>query len=152
MIISDKLFKILEVEEGWSDKPYKCPAGKWTIGFGSTYYENGDPVKQNDTKIDKDRGKAIVKAHFTREVYPTLQKHVKVELNQNEFDALADFVYNVGPENFKTSTLLRKLNANDKQGAAAEFKKWNMGGGKVLEGLVRRREKETLLFLGNLKE
>lgn len=144
---SDEGFKILEEEEGWSAKPYLCPAKVPTIGFGSTVYENGERVKLSDPVIDKERGRQIVHAHFNREVYPTIEKHVKVQLNQNEFDALCDLIYNIGAGNFRLSTLLRKLNANDRLGAAAEFKKWNMGGGKVLPGLVRRREKEEKLFL-----
>lgn len=147
MKVSESLLKIIEEEEGWSSKPYLCPAGKWTIGFGSTFWEDGKPVKKDDKPIDKERGRMIVQAHFAREVVPALDSLVKVPITQNQFDALADFIYNVGAANFASSTLLRKLNAKDYAGAAAEFPRWNKGGGKVLDGLVRRRKKEQDLFL-----
>lgn len=147
MKITESLIKIVEEEEGWSAVPYLCPAGKWTIGFGSTFWEDGKPVKKEDKPIDKERGRILVKAHFAREVEPALDNLVKVPLTQNQYDALADFIYNVGVTNFAKSTLLRKLNAKDYEGAAAEFPKWNKGGGKVLQGLVRRRKKEQDLFL-----
>ena len=147
MKITESLIRIVEEEEGWSATPYLCPAGKWTIGFGSTFWENGTPVKKDDKPIDKERGRILVKAHFAREVEPALDSLVKVPLTQNQFDALADFVYNAGVGNFAKSTLLRKLNAKDYNGAAAEFPKWNKGGGKVLPGLERRRKKEQDLFL-----
>lgn len=147
MKITESLIRIVEEEEGWSAVPYLCPAGKWTIGFGSTFWEDGKPVKKEDKPIDKERGRILVKAHFAREVEPALDSLVKVPLTQNQYDALADFIYNVGATNFAKSTLLRKLNAKDYAGAAAEFPKWNKGGGKVLPGLERRRKKEQDLFL-----
>lgn len=72
---------------------------------------------------------------------------VEVPLNQNQFDALASFTYNLGETNLSSSTLLKKLNAKDYTGASNEFLKWNRAGGKVLNGLVRRREAERNLFL-----
>jgi lysozyme len=73
---------------------------------------------------------------------------VKVPLKQNQFDALVSFAYNVGIGNMKKSTLLRKLNDGDDEGAALEFHRWNRSNGKVLQGLVRRRAAEALLFQG----
>ncbi|WP_312069487.1 lysozyme, partial [Acinetobacter sp.] len=72
---------------------------------------------------------------------------VKVPLSQNQFDALVSLTYNIGSTAFKNSTLLKKLNAKDYAGAADQFLRWNKGGGKVLKGLVRRREAERALFL-----
>jgi hypothetical protein len=72
---------------------------------------------------------------------------VKVPLTQNQFDALVSLVYNIGQTAFSNSTLLKKLNAKDYQGAADQFLRWNKGGGKVMKGLVRRREAERALFL-----
>jgi lysozyme len=146
MKFSEEGFKILEEEEGWRENPYLCPAGVPTIGYGSTVYEDGTPVKLSDPAITEERGKELVNAHFKKSVYPAISL-VKVPLSQNQFDALCDIVYNIGIGNFSKSTLLKKVNAADWEGAAAEFKKWNMGGGKVLPGLVRRREKEAKLFL-----
>jgi lysozyme len=77
----------------------------------------------------------------------TVKRLVRVELNQEEYDALVDLVFNIGMGNFDTSTLLRKLNAGDTEGAIAEFARWNKGGGVVLSGLVKRREANRVLFL-----
>lgn len=76
----------------------------------------------------------------------TVKRVVRVELNQEEYDALVDLVFNIGSGNFNTSTLLRKLNAGDTEGAIAEFARWNKAGGVVLVGLVKRREAERALF------
>lgn len=74
-------------------------------------------------------------------------KVVRVKLTQGQFDALVSFTYNLGARSLSTSTLLRKLNAGDYAGAADEFLRWNKAGGKVLNGLTRRREAERALFL-----
>ncbi|EDH9820259.1 TPA_asm: lysozyme, partial [Salmonella enterica subsp. enterica serovar Typhimurium] len=72
---------------------------------------------------------------------------VKVKLTQGQFDALVSFAYNLGARTLSSSTLLRKLNSGDYAGAADEFLRWNKAGGKVLNGLTRRREAERALFL-----
>ena len=77
-----------------------------------------------------------------------VRRLVKVPLNANRFDALVSFTYNCGEGNLAKSTLLKKVNAGDHKGAAAEFHKWNKGGGKVLPGLTRRRASESLLYQG----
>lgn len=82
-----------------------------------------------------------------RWVEKALNRLVKVPLNQNQFDALASLVFNIGETQFRTSTILRKLNAGDYEGAAAEFPKWRKQKGKVLRGLVRRRAEEMEYFL-----
>ena len=71
-----------------------------------------------------------------------------VALSQNQFDALVSWVYNLGPANLKASTMLKVLNSGDFEGVPAQIKRWNKAGGNVLEGLVRRREAEALLFQG----
>ena len=73
---------------------------------------------------------------------------VETPVTQGEFNSLTSFTYNVGPQAFKNSTLLKKLNSNDRTGAAKEFERWNKGNGKVLNGLVRRRNAERKMFLG----
>lgn len=119
---------------------YRCPAGVWTIHAGVT-----EGVYDGMICTDAE-GETM----FRRE----LAKHeaavndlVKVEINQNQFDALVSFSYNCGSGALKKSTLLKKLNKGDFAGAAREFSKWNKGGGKVLPGLVRRRAAEAELFL-----
>lgn len=137
--------KLIEQSEGLKLKPYLCPAGVPTIGYGSTLYENGMHVKLSDPEITKERAAAIV-LHQLENYENAVNRYVKVQLNQNQFDALVDFAYNAGAGNLQTSTLLKKLNKGDYVGAAKEFDKWVYGGGKKLNGLVIRRTKERALF------
>lgn len=147
MRASENCLGLIRKFEGFSAKPYKCPADVWTIGYGSTRYADGRSVAASDPNITEQAAGALVLA--TLGAYESaVNDSVKVPLSQNEFDALVDFAYNVGAGNLRTSTLLKKLNAGDRAGAADEFLKWNKGGGKVLPGLVRRREAERKLFLG----
>ncbi len=143
----ENLIKLIKEEEGFSAKPYLCPAKRWTIGYGSTFYEDGTPVKESDRPIDEARALSMLEVHLKRRVHTVIERFVQVQLTDNQYDAITSFIYNVGGGNFQKSTLLRKLNAGDYLGAADEFPKWNKGGGKVLQGLVRRRKKEQDLFL-----
>ena len=132
--------------EGFESSPYLCPASIPTIGFGSTRYVDGTPVKLTDESISMDE--AIELLYATLSTYEdAVNKNVKAPINQNQFDALVSFVYNVGANNFAKSTLLKKLNKADYLGAADELLRWNRGGGKVLKGLVLRRDAERSLFL-----
>jgi len=125
--------------------PYVCPAGVLTIGWGHTN-DNGRRFEASaawtqaecDAAFDEDM------AVFEKVVRGT----VTAPLRQHHFDALVSFAYNCGQGNLSSSTLLRKLNSHDFEGAALEFPKWNRGGGKVLAGLIRRRAAEALLFQG----
>lgn len=121
----------------------------WTIGWGHT----GPEVKPGLTWTQAQAEQALSNdlAQFERDV----TQLVKVEINQNQFDALVSFAFNVGSdidaddiaEGLGDSTLLKKLNAGDYDGAADEFPKWNKAAGKVLKGLTRRRNAERDLFL-----
>lgn len=132
--------------EGLQLKPYLCPAGIPTIGYGSTLYPDGTRVKTTDKPITKDKAADILRAtlgSYERAV----NNLVKVPLTQNQFDALVSFTYNVGGVNLADSTLLKLLNKKDYAGAAKEFDKWTKAKGKVLPGLVVRRDDEQKLFL-----
>lgn len=132
--------------EGFRANAYQCSAGVWTIGYGSTRYENGEEVKPGDS-IFKDEATRLFK-YKLRSIYePIIHDLVKVELNQNQFDALVSFVYNIGESQLKKSTLLKKLNQQDYEGASEEFEKWVYAGGQKLPGLINRREQEKTLFL-----
>lgn len=131
--------------EGYADRAYKCPAGIWTIGYGTTHYPGGKPVMEADT-CTKEQAEEWLLWEIGKAA-SFIEKRVKVALNQHQFDALASFIYNVGPGAFEKSTLLKMLNAGDVQGAADQFGKWVNGGGKTLPGLVRRRAAERDLFL-----
>jgi lysozyme len=125
-------------------KAYQDVKGVWTIGWGHTSAA-GTPVVKPGMVITQGQADAIFKkdlANFEKYV----DEWVKVPLTQNQYDALVSFVYNVGPGNFKSSTLLRKLNAKDYAGAAAEFSRWNKSGGKYVQGLANRRQAEMQMF------
>ena len=131
--------------EGCELVAYLCPAKVWTIGFGTTVYPNGVKVKKGDS-CTLDQAKQF-KAHDLKRFEKTVDDLVQVPLTQNQFDALVSLTYNIGPGAFEKSTLLKKLNTGDYQGAADQFTVWNKGGGKVLQGLVNRRAKEKEVFL-----
>jgi lysozyme len=131
--------------EGIRLNAYDDGVGVWTIGIGTTTYPNGVKVKKGD-KCTLDQAKEYF-AHDLKRFESSVNKLVKVPLSQNQFDALVSLTYNIGSGNFASSTLLKKLNAKDYQGAADQFPRWNKAKGKVLNGLVRRREAERALFL-----
>lgn len=148
MKASDDCLALIRESEGFSATPYRCPAGVWTIGFGSTRYQGGAPVASSDPAITVDQANDILTDTLAGEYEWAVKRYVTVPLTQNQFDALVDFAYNAGAQNLRTSTLLRKLNAGDYNGAANEFGKWIYGGGKPLPGLAKRRAKEASLFRG----
>ena len=124
---------------------YDDGVGVWTIGYGTIKYPNGIRVKKGDTCTEL-QAETYLKSDLVK-FENAINRLVKVPLNQNQFDALASFTYNLGETNLSKSTLLRKLNAKDYKGAADQFLVWNKAGGRVLTGLVRRREAERNLFL-----
>jgi len=133
--------------EGFSATPYRCPAGVWTIGYGSTRDAAGAAVTAHTAPVTKAAALALMERDM-RSALTEVARDVHVPLNAVQEGALCDFIYNVGAGAFRSSTMLRKLNAGDYAGAAAEFPKWNIGGGKVLAGLVRRRALERAVFEG----
>jgi lysozyme len=145
MQVSDNCLKIIREFEGFKSKPYLCPAGIPTIGYGSTRYANGTAVKLTDPPITEGQADEIMHATLGQYV-DAVSRYVTASINQNQFDALVDFAYNAGAQNLRTSTLLKLLNMGDYAGAAAQFDKWVNGGGKKLPGLVRRRAAERGLF------
>lgn len=137
-IVNDNLIKKWEKLELEAYLP--TPNDVWTIGWGHTHTTKPGmviTVKQAQDLFDRD----------TAWVEAALKKYVKVPLTQNQYDALASLVFNIGEGAFAKSTLLRKLNAKDYEGAANEFPRWNKQAGKVLRGLVRRRAEEMEYFL-----
>lgn len=145
MSISQNGINLLSSFEGCELTAYLCPANVWTIGFGTTVYPSGMKVKKSDT-CTLEQAKQL-KAQDLKRFEKIVNNLVKASLTQNQFDALVSLVYNIGPSAFEKSTLLKKLNAGDYQGAADQFIVWNKSGGKVLQGLVDRRTKERKLFL-----
>lgn len=131
--------------EGLRTKSYDDGVGVWTIGYGTTRYPDGSKVKPNQS-CTVDQAQAYFK-HDLIEFEDTVNSSVKVQINQNQFDALVSLAYNIGSKAFRGSTLLKKLNSGDYQSAADQFLVWRKAGGKVLDGLVRRRNTERELFL-----
>lgn len=145
MVISNKLKELVKEFEGCKLKAYKCPAGIWTIGYGNTQYENGKAVKEGDV-ITLERAEQLLEIILIKFIQQ-VGEIVKSNINQNQKDALADFAYNCGVGNLKTSTLLKKVNADPKDKTIrAEFEKWTRANGKVLNGLVKRRNAEANLY------
>jgi GH24 family phage-related lysozyme (muramidase) len=143
---SDKCIQLIKHFEGFSAKPYLCPAGVATIGYGSTRDPDGKAITMSHRTITETEAVNLMRA--TLVTYENaVNRYVKVPINQNQFDALVDFAYNAGAKNLLTSTLLKKLNAGNYEGASEEFGKWIYAGRTKLNGLVRRREAERQLFI-----
>lgn len=149
MKIGERGLNLIKESEGLRLKPYLCPAGIPTIGYGNTYYDDDNETKVtlDDKPITVERAEELLRNIIDTHYSKFVNKYVTVELNQNQFDALVSFSYNVGVGNLKHSTLLRKLNSGDYTGASEEFSRWNKSKGRVLKGLTKRRLNEKLLFL-----
>ncbi|MET5577935.1 lysozyme [Klebsiella aerogenes] len=148
MQTSDEGIALIKDFEGCRLTAYPDPGtggAPWTIGYGWTLPVDGKPVRPGMT-IDQAIADRLLKAGLVSYENDVL-KIVKVKLTQGQFDALVSFAYNIGSRALSTSTLLKKLNSGDIKGAADEFLRWNKAGGKVLNGLTRRREAERALFL-----
>lgn len=135
--------------EGFRSSPYICPAGVPTIGYGSTYYPDRRRVSMTDSPIDNALAEWMLKHELehtylpgTLRLCPVLLKHPQ------KLNAIVDFCYNLGVGRLQTSTLRRRINVEDWQGAAQELEKWVKGGGRVLPGLVARRKAEVKFLLG----
>ena len=145
MSVSNKGVDLICEFEGKRLIAYDDGVGIWTIGFGTIKYPNGVRVKKGDT-CTLEQAKEYMR-HDLIEFEHTVNISVKVSLTQNQFDALVSLAYNIGSNAFKSSTLVKKLNAGDYKGAADQFNVWVNAGGKRMQGLVNRREKENVLFL-----
>lgn len=131
---------LTEAFEGLRLKAYEDSVGVWTIGYGHT----GNDVKPG-LIITKEQADILLAADVAWAV-ACVNKAVEVAINQNQFDALVDFTFNLGGPSFTGSTLLRRLNSGDIAGAAEEFIRWNKANKQVVPGLTRRRQAETDLF------
>ena len=136
---SQAMVEAIKKHEAWRANAYICPAGVWTIGYGHT------ATAKRGMSISKAEGERLFKKDL--QVFENaIHRLVKVSLNQNQFDALVSFAYNCGAPALSQSTLLRVLNQGNYQEAANQFLRWTRGGGKVLPGLVKRRQAEKELF------
>ena len=127
--------------EGCELKAYKCPAGVWTIGYGHT-----KGVQPGD-EWSEDHADHMLQVEL-EEYEGYVDKYVTAPLGQNQFDALVSWTYNLGGGNLSASTMLKVLNAGDYDEVPNQMLRWNKAGGKVLEGLTRRRQAEGDMFCG----
>jgi lysozyme len=141
--LSDNGLQLVRDSEGYMPRAYQDTGGVWTIGYGSTRFL-GREVRKGDVCTNE---QAVTQLKLDiASACESVGRLVKVPLTQNQFDALVDFVYNLGEGQFIKSTLLKKLNLKDYVGASDEFKKWVFDNGKIQPGLVSRRHRETDLF------
>ncbi len=140
MEVSARGLRLIQYHEGLRLTAYKDSAGVPTIGYGST-----KGVQMGD-EITETQALELLEADVERHA-DGVRESVDVPLTQHQFDAVVSLTFNIGIGAFKRSTLLRRLNDGDYQGAADEFLRWKHAGGRVLRGLVRRREAERKLFL-----
>lgn len=138
---SDAGLDLIKSHEGLRLDAYLCPAGVWTIGYGHT------GTARPGMRITNEQADELLRLDVEK-FEECVRNALQVEVTQGQFDALVSFAFNVGCGALRGSTLLRLLNQGDFDGAAAQFARWNRGGGQVLAGLARRREDERALFEG----
>lgn len=143
--IDDAGFDFIKKHEGLRLEAYLCPAGYWTIGYGMTFYPGGKRVANGD-KITQDQAD-----DYFRKILKTFEDAVfsltRDDITQGQFNALTSFAYNVGVGALRQSTLIKKLNKDPWDASIKdEFMKWVMGGGKILNGLVKRRQAEAKMY------
>ena len=158
-MISDKAIEMIKHHEGVRQLPYRCPALLWTVGVGHVIDPNHIkvPLEQRKQlaipegwgrKLTMEEVNAILQKDLESFVRGVLRLCPNAAANQGHLDALTSFSFNVGLGNLQKSTIRMKYNRGDFEGAAEGFLDWTKAGGKVLPGLVKRRNDERALFLG----
>lgn len=141
MNCSDAGIAFIKRHEGVRYSAYRDSVGVWTIGVGHTGPDVHEGLVIDDDEVDRLLRNDLAIAETC------VEDHVHQPLNQNQFDALVSFVFNLGCRNFATSTLLNLINGGDLEAAAGQFMRWNKAGGRILAGLTQRRRDESELFL-----
>lgn len=136
--------ELIKEFEGFRQYPYKCPAGYWTIGYGSRYYPSGKEVTADDNSVNEKVANDILQAYLKKHVVPVLEK-MPYDMSQGQIEALASLIYNIGGGAFLNSKLYKAIKKGDNE---AIFKEWNWikAGGVVYKGLVKRRVAELNLW------
>jgi lysozyme len=133
--------------EGFRGKPYLCPAGVATIGYGSTYYADGRKVVLTDAPMSEPDATVLLLQELHHTYLPAVLRHCPVLLtDEKKCNAIVDFAYNLGTGRLQTSTLKRKINSGSWEEAKEQLLLWTKGGGRVLPGLVKRRTAECRLL------
>lgn len=145
MKASNDCLKLIEYFEGMRLEAYRCPAGIWTIGIGSTRYVDGSHVKKGD-KLTLEQARTLFRD--TLRLYESsVRNSIQGIVTQNQYDAMVSLCYNIGPGNFHASSLRKAVNKNPSDpGIPALFEMWVYASGEVLPGLVRRRKSEAYLY------
>ena len=132
--------------EGLYLRPYLCPAGVPTIGYGSTFYDDGRKVRLTDQSITRYKADQLLDFMLRTKFMPAVIKLCPGLETESQLGAITDFAFNLGINALKNSTLRKKINAGDWVSAKKEILKWNKAGGKELEGLKKRRLAESLMM------
>lgn len=136
--------------EGLYLKPYLCPAGVPTIGYGATYYEDGTRVQLTDRPITREQAEALLLWMVRRVYLPAVRRQCPGVDNPNRLAALIDFTLNLGESNLRASTLRRRVNVGDWDSARVEVLRWDKAGGRVLRGLTLRRKANAALLANSV--
>ena len=145
--MTDEGLDLIKLYEGYSSSPNLCPANHWTIGYGAIWGMDDKRVTEDHPDINEDQADYLLRRDVKKSEMAVL-RHIRVPLEDGQFNALCSFVFNLGSGALQSSTLRRKINRGDYIGAANEFPRWVFAGGRKLKGLVRRREHERLMFIG----
>ena len=133
--------------EGYRAKPYLCPANVATIGYGSTYYADKRKVTLEDPPMDEPTARALLMIELEHTYLPGVLRNCPTLItDERKCNAIVDFCYNLGVGRLQTSTLKRKINAEDWEGAKEQLMLWTKGGGRILPGLLKRRTAECKLI------
>ena len=154
MRISQNGLDFIKKKEAFRSNPYYDSVGVATIGYGATKYPDGVKVRITDPAISEAYASEMLLDMIENEYQKPVQNLVTSNINQNQFDALVSFTYNVGVGGFAESTLLKKVNQNpnDFEEIKYQFSRWNKGGGNVLQGLINRRNDEITLYFSGSSE
>jgi len=151
MITSKKGIDLIKEFEGFEPRIYTDAVGVSTIGYGTALFTPDAVSRYEGRNITEGEATALLELHLANNVEPVIRNYVTVEINQNQFDALSSFIYNIGAGNFRNSTLLSKINSGAGEDEIRyQFSRWNKGrvNGELVElaGLTRRRKSESDLY------
>jgi lysozyme len=149
MKVSNKLIQMLKHHEGVRSKPYRCPAGLWTVGVGHLIGDGKSLPQSWNKTFTQEEIDGLLKRDLNRFERGILKMLPNVRLRQCEFDCLVSFAFNLGLGTFQRSTLRQALLRGDKEAAMESLMKYCRAGGKVLRGLENRRKDERAMFLAN---
>lgn len=130
--------------EGFKPRPYLCPAGVPTIGFGFTHYLDGTRVTLSDAPMSREYAEAMLRAMLLRDYIPAVLRLCPMLDTPGRIGAIVDFTFNLGKGNLRASTLRKRILAGDWWDVPTQLRKWVRGGGRILPGLVARREAEII--------